>query len=525
MGFAERGWHVVTAHVAESDVLRFRHFVARHLGIHLDDTKTRFIDEVLQRRLHSGRYSSFDSLFNVLESGAGLAEFRAIVRELTIPETHFFRNIDQFHALSGAVLPDLMRSRSAKVETRHLRFLSVGCASGEEPYTLAIVLREAHLDPTWHVTIKAIDVNNAVLEKATRGRFSPWVLRETPPEIQRRWFRKSGSEFILDSEIVRAVTFEERNLANVHLEPWSEGSYDVIFWRNVMMYLTNECAQAVIGQIANALTPDGYLFLGHAETLRGLSNEFRLLHTHNTFYYQRKPASQAEAIPQIVQAHGREPTGVLPSSPLPQPPAPTSWVNAIAQASERIRTLTEPPPGDATPRATPLPSASASNLATAFDLLERERFAEALERLDALPAESARETRVLVLRAALLVQIGELHRAKVACHEVLSVDELNAGAHYLLALCCEGMGEQRSAIENHQVACYLDPTFAMPRLHLGLLARRANERENARRDLGHALILLQREDTLRILMFGGGFKREALVTLCRTELVACGGVV
>jgi chemotaxis protein methyltransferase CheR len=106
---------------------------------------------------------------------------------------------------------------------------------------------------------------------------------------------------------------------------------------------------------------------------------------------------------------------------------------------------------------------------------------------------------------------------------LLELDELSAGAHYLLALCREGAGDRAAASHHDQVAAYLDPGFAMPRLHLGLLARRGGDREAARNELGQALVLLQREDASRVLLFGGGFSRDALIALCRAELIRCGG--
>ena len=113
--------------------------------------------------------------------------------------------------------------------------------------------------------------------------------------------------------------------------------------------------------------------------------------------------------------------------------------------------------------------------------------------------------------------------AEDACLRLLLIDELNAGAHYVLALCREHSGCHARAREHDRVAAYLDPAFAMPRLHLGLLARRADDADGARRELAQALILLQREDASRLLLFGGGFNREALLTLCRSALRDCGG--
>jgi chemotaxis protein methyltransferase CheR len=113
-------------------------------------------------------------------------------------------------------------------------------------------------------------------------------------------------------------------------------------------------------------------------------------------------------------------------------------------------------------------------------------------------------------------------QAERACEQLLALDELNAGAHYLLALCREGAGDRGGAVSHDQTAVYLDPGFAMAHVHLGLLARRANDRNTARRELEQAILLLQREDASRLLLFGGGFSRDALMALCRAELSASG---
>ncbi len=155
-----------------------------------------------------------------------------------------------------------------------------------------------------------------------------------------------------------------------------------------------------------------------------------------------------------------------------------------------------------------------------MESLAHERYAEALGLLHALPSDTAADLDSLLLRAALLTHSGRLDDAERTCAELLGLDELNAGAHYLLALCREGRGDRAAAIDHDQVAVYLDPAFAMPRLHMGLLARRSGQADLARRELGLALPLLQREDTSRLLLFGGGFNRDTLTALCRAELGA-----
>jgi chemotaxis protein methyltransferase CheR len=165
----------------------------------------------------------------------------------------------------------------------------------------------------------------------------------------------------------------------------------------------------------------------------------------------------------------------------------------------------------------------AARVAAALELLRVERYGEALELLDGLGPIAARDVDVMLLRAVLLTHTGRIATAEQACNSLLALDGLNAGAHYLLALCAERSGALARAVEHDEAAAYLDPSFAMARLHLGLMARRRREQHTARRELARALALLEREDPARLLLFGGGFGRETLVALCCAELAACGG--
>jgi len=140
-----------------------------------------------------------------------------------------------------------------------------------------------------------------------------------------------------------------------------------------------------------------------------------------------------------------------------------------------------------------------------------------------MPAVAAQNADTVLLRAALLTHCGQLDAAELACSDLLLLDGLSSGAHYLRSLCRERQGDTRAAIEHAQIACYLDPAFAMPHLHLGLIARRLGDRSTAQRELTQAALLLQREEASRLLLFGGGFSRAGLATLCESELARLGG--
>ena len=492
---------------ATAQLVQFRDAIESCIGLQFDDSKTRLLAEVLDRRAHatSRRPSEYVEYVTNQRPGTELAE---LAMELTVPETYFFRNIDQFHALVDCAIPASLRTRKG---VRDLRILSAGCASGEEAYTIAILLRDL-LEPGLTASVLAVDLSASILDKARLGRYSSWSLRETPQSVQKRWFRREGPEVVLDDEIKQMVRFEQHNLADRDGPLWARGPFDVIFCRNVMMYFSADGARALVGRLTRTLAPDGFLFLGHAETLRGVSHDFQLRHTHGTFYYQRNPA----------EAH----TGPSAETAFParsgrsDGPADT-WVETIQAASERVHALAtlERRTDDSGPGNSDSPPEDPSaTVATVVERLRAEQFAEALALLEPLTRGGAQDPEVLVLQAAVTVQAGHLDSAEEVCRRLLQLDASNAAAHYALALCREGVGDLDAALEHDRRAISLDPSFAMPRLHRGLLARQTRDFGLMRSELSTAADLLREEDGARIVLFGGGFDRDALITICRAQL-------
>lgn len=502
-----------------AELATFQRGIAQHLGLRFDDSRLTQLAEVLAGRVEARRLHVDDYLRELLAGSDPTLELAALARELTVGETYFFRHTDQFTALFEVALPERLSARAA---SRSLRVLSAGCASGEEAYSVAILLRERGVEPAFNVTIQGVDLNPDALAKAQRGIYSTWSLRETPPELRKRWFESQGRDLLLHSSIRQAVRFDQHNLLTYAPTLLPPGTFDIVLCRNVLMYFTPEHATAIVARLASLLAPGGFLFLGHAENLRGLSHDFHLRHAHDAFYYQLRENPEPYAVPAAFEA------SPLPaaSAPAPEQARPTNawvapWLETVERSSDRIRQLSrgESPVGQRPPAA-PGP---AGDLSQSLELLRHERFAEALTTLQGL-APAHDDPAALLLRAALLMQQGAIAEAEQVCHDLLRLDDLNAGAHYLLALCLEGRGQTEAAIEHDQVAAYLDASFAMPHLHLGLMARRRRDEAVARRELAEALLLLESEDPARLLLFGGGFGRGALLALCRSELTNLTGL-
>jgi len=488
-----------------ADIERFRRLVAARLGLHFDDARTDQLADVLARRLASVKRGAA-SYLSALE-GPAADEWRTLAGLVTVPETYFLRGADQFRALAETVVA--ARTRDAAVH--RMRVLSAGCASGEEPYSIAMVLRDRPELAGWDVSVVVVHASQPALKGPREARYGEWSLREPPADVRRRWFVHDGANLRVRDELRRDVVFEERNLAEDDAAFWRPGVFDVVFCRNVLMYFTPEAARAAVARLAFSLAPGGFLFLGHAETLRGLSEGFTLCHTQEAFYYRRRDG----AIP--AQPHAPAP----PPPAAPELPLDASWVDAIQRASARIERLAgagSPAGTPAAGRASPAPRPPADP-AVLTKLLREERFRDALDLLHDRGDGGSRESRLL--HAVLLVNGGAPAQAQAVCERILADGDLDAGAHYVLALCREHAGDRAGAQEHDRVAAHLDPAFSMPRLHLGLLARRAGDDARARPELERALELLSREDASRILLFGGGFGREALAGLCRAELRAC----
>jgi chemotaxis protein methyltransferase CheR len=500
---------------------RFRDIVASRLGLDLSEGKQDFAARVLERRLDALGSPAPAVYLDLLGGSPEPEEMRALAAGLTVTETYFLRGSEHCRALAGSTLRERIRVRAAE---RRLRLLSAGCASGEEPYSLAIILREyfPELD-SWDVKILGIDVNPLMVAKARKARYGAWALRETPPGIRGKYFRPDGDEFLLDEQIRQMVSFEERNLADAG-NGFPREHFDIILCRNVLMYMVPGAARQVIARITRALAPGGYLFLGYAETLRGLSQQFQLRHTDDSFYYQKLDGGEGLSLAQT------EPPGpVVPLAAVSA--ADPGWVDAVQDTCRRIDRLAQSSPRRSDPSHPGLPRATGLRLSgrpvelgLAFELLRQERFLEALELLHRLPPENAADADTQLLRAVLLANGGDLESAEGICRQLLATDDLNAGAHYLMALCREHAGDAAAAMEHDRAAIYLDAGFAMPHLHLGRLAKRASDWTTARCELQRAAALLPREDAPRILLFGGGFSRQALVAFSRAELVSSGGV-
>lgn len=269
----------------ESEFRLLRELIHQHCGIFLPDNVTYLLERRLRPRLKVLELADFRAYYRYLKYRRdGYDELCEIVERITTNETYFFREEYQLKDFLEDVIPDILHDRST---AEPINIWSAGCSSGEEPYTLAMLLNDSGFTNTFDFNIFANDISQKVLEKARDGIYREASFRETRPDVMKRYFRREGSRFRINENIRRQVTFEQANLIDSSTLVGYTG-FDVIFCRNVMIYFARESREQLLQEFLERLRPGGYLLLGHSESLVNLSTGFELIPLKRGIVY-RKP--------------------------------------------------------------------------------------------------------------------------------------------------------------------------------------------------------------------------------------------
>ena len=230
--------------------------------------------------------ASIDQLIERLRRGGDDGLLTEVVEAMVTTETSFFRDIHPFETLKTTVLPQLIELRRSE---RQLNIWCAASSSGQEPYSIAILLREYFPElSSWRINLSATDLSQEMLQRSRAGRYSQVeVNRGLPTPLLLKWFRQEGAFWQLDDTIRSMITFTQINLA----QPWpAMPMWDLVFLRNVMIYFDNAAKTNILGRVARVLCKDGYLLLGGAETTLNLDDSYYRIETLKSGFYQLKPS-------------------------------------------------------------------------------------------------------------------------------------------------------------------------------------------------------------------------------------------
>ncbi len=276
------------ASLSEGVFQQLRTYIYERTGIFFADNKKYLLESRVSRRLLSLGVPSFESYYRMLTNGQGSSELVHLINTVTINETFFFRNDFQFAALQDTILPELIKKRRGEKIDR-IRIWSAACSTGEEPYTIAMVLKDKIIPrfPSLKLEIVASDINSHVLDVARKGTYKEYAIRAVSEDYLRRYFVQDGDKFHLHDQIKKMVDFRQVNLFDRNTMR-SMRRFDIIFAANVLIYFDFNSKQAVISSVYNSLNKGGYLLVGNSETLYGVSQAFKPIHFEKAIAYRKE---------------------------------------------------------------------------------------------------------------------------------------------------------------------------------------------------------------------------------------------
>jgi chemotaxis protein methyltransferase CheR len=417
-------------------------FVAQHIGLHFPPARWRDVERGLAAAAREFGLPDAETCARaLLAAPLTHAQVEVLASHLTVGETYFFREKNSFAALEAHILPELLRARRGAEQ--RLRIWCAGCCTGEEAYSVAMLIDRLIPDAeAWNLTILATDINPRFLNKAAEGVYGEWSFRDTPGWIRARYFtRLRKGRFELQPRIRKRVTFSHLNLADDAYPSLinNTNAMDVILCRNVLMYFTAEHARRAAANFHRALVSGGWLVVSPTETSNSL---------------------------------------FAPLSPVQFPGA--VFYRKGGGTAPRPATFEAPPPASEAPFL-PLAAAPPAELAQETAAVES----------PPAPARAPEDPGAHARAARLCAGEGRLGEAIEWCEKAIAAERLNPAHYYLLATIRQEQGQLDAAAQSLARALYLDADFALAHFALGNLRLSQGRRRDAERHLANALAVLR----------------------------------
>jgi chemotaxis protein methyltransferase CheR len=488
-----------------SDALwpRLSEFVAQQTGLHFPPERRPDLQRGLMAAATEFGFTDTGNCAEwLLSTPLTRPQLNILASHLTIGETYFFRERETFDALAQHILPALIQHRRGREQ--RLRLWSAACSTGEEPYSLAILVQRLLPDwPDWHVKILATDINERFLQKAAAGLYGEWSFRQSPAGFKEQYFtRTADGRFAVVPQIRDCVSFAQLNLAGDSFPSLATdtNAMDVILCRNVMIYFTPEHTRKLVENLRHALMDEGWLAVSPTECSQDLFSRFTAVNFPGSLLY-RKCRGESVSPPRWPVTTARTETqDFAPVFEAPRPPDPVA----------------------------PIAVATPDPLEVAESLYRQGRYAETADmvlasRLDAAaqsPLASLRPgevPRAFSLLTRALANQGQLAEALAWSERWIAADKMDCAAHYLHAMILQEQGEREAARRSLNRAVYLQPEFALAHFALGNLAR-ADARGDANRHFENALRLLRACPPDQLLPESDGLGAGRLMEIIATVL-------
>ncbi len=496
--------------------LKFKNHITSRCGLYFKDYDLKDLESALAKRMAACRIGAPEDYYHLLTAeDRREEEFRELLNLLTVNHTYFFRTEPQFVALKEKILPEILRretragqmpAAAASRDTLHglqrpsLRIWSAGCSTGEEPYSVAMIVREAIPDlADWDVKIFATDVSTGTLDRARAGVYGKNSIRSVSPEYLRKYFSVRQSqggtqEFCLSDTVKRMVDFEYLNL----IEDEYPGHFDIIFCRNVTIYFELETTIKVLNQFHSGLRDDGYLLIGYSESLQFVSDRFRMEDWQDAIYYRKGPREAPARAESPLVLHDRA-EKVLDEI-------------SRAEAAAETETGTERPEFI-------LPKKDLKEIRVEIIKgIHQKQYSRALSLIEEALAIDGNQDDLHYFMAEIYSNQGYFKEAKTYLEKIIAQKPFFAPAHYLMGVICSEENRGEESKRNLKKALYLDKDFVSANFALAGVYKSEGSSQESIREYRNTMKVLGRHAATDIIAYSGGFNAATLASVCRDNI-------
>ena len=518
-----------TPFLNDEHYVQFRDWVQAEFGLSFPERKRPDLERRIKKSFAASTCASLDDYYVLLtDEGRGAVARAHLANDLTVNETHFFRNEGQFDALYTHVLPQLIERRR---HLKTLRIWSAGCSTGEEPYSIAMLLRTLLPDvDEWSITILASDVNTESLDRARKGVYSQWAFREArAKEWQSRFFVPKGKRFEIAPEVRDMVTLRRLNLVEDTYPCYDNNTalMDLILCRNVTIYFDAPTTQAITDRFYESLTDGGWFIIGHSEHTLGTYRRFQTRSFSGAILYQRTgtptawPADWEWLVGSMPEAGAKQRDPLSAHQDLHLHCVCGAVQVSTALEMTHTRDVHNPPllgpiepvqdPGGLDEQPEPVAEEvllemepDQDPVETARELLDLGHSEQAHDILISVAGEKPDDETVHVLLGQACANLGLWSEAEEWCRKAICEDPLSLQAHYVLALVLQHQGELRAAIEAMRKVVYIDRTYILGHFGLADLYRSSSQIPQALKSLDNARRLLEARSGPELVPDSGG---------------------
>ena len=537
----------------------FQELLIETSGLFFEESRNQSLHFALWQRLQHRGYDSYREYYNLLKfHPEGRLEIRELLDLITIGETYFFRNKPQFDVLMRFVLPEIIQ-RKLDSRDKRIRVWSAGCSGGDETYSIAMAMMEVVPScQEWRVSILGTDINRNGLACAKEAIYAEKHIAHLPKEYLGKYFKAGGSTYRLNAKVQELTQFEYHNLAKDPFINERMRNIDILFCRNVIIYFDGQTTQRVIENFHNCLAQDGYLFLGHSETLWQITDKFERVEFPQTFVYKKRLSPAREdamkpfiAVPEIAigdltlsaapipalyedgsgPAFEAEGKNWCSGSTLSDPP-PSGWgvegwtsvkeadiekdfsqqelTSGLQEELEPLEDLERPPD---------VKEKVESTYKEATLGLEQMKDQTALSSPHRMIGQGKNHIRTYLTRATILANEARYKEATDILGKIIEVDNLSVEAYYLLGVLSYKSSNLNEAEIQFRKVIYVAPDSVIAYFNLGSMYLYQRKFREAAREFRNAIRLLEKRPKDEQVRFCEDFTVEFLLRACRNSLV------